>query len=76
MTELIAWRAGVAGNRPLYTIMDNLTLEHIAADLPSNEEEFLAIPGLGPYRWQHYGKDILRLASMAKDTDELDDSDD
>ena len=40
-------------------MFNDRTLDALAAHRPGTEEEFLAIPGLGPAKWQRFGTRLL-----------------
>ncbi|XBV87174.1 DNA helicase RecQ [Deinococcus sonorensis KR-87] len=63
VSALKAWRTATAQEtgRPSFTVMNNATLEAIAARRPRTEADLLAVPGMGPGRAEHYGEALLRL---------------
>lgn len=66
LTALQAWRREQAGTKPAYTVFTNRTLFAIAAAPPSNEADFLAIPGLGPNRWERFGPALIEAVDQAQ----------
>lgn len=59
------WRSETArgANVPAYVVCTNKTIEAIAALEPSDENELLAVPGIGPSRLENYGDDILAIVA-------------
>ena len=58
---LRTWRNELAeewGTAP-FVIFNNKTLERIAEQLPTQKSEFLAVPGLGPKKWESFGEELL-----------------
>jgi len=45
--------------KPPYTFFSNETLELLASAPPTSREEFLAVKGLGPKRWDAFGPRLL-----------------
>ena len=65
--RLRAFRAAMSGGKPVYTVFSNETLACIATTPPADRDEFLAIKGLGPKRWDTFGPQLLEiLAATAK----------
>ncbi|MEE8523994.1 MAG: RecQ family ATP-dependent DNA helicase, partial [Thermoanaerobaculia bacterium] len=62
---LKAWRLGEARRRriPAFRIMPNRTLQAIAEALPRDEEELLAVHGMGPTLVNKYGGKLLAIVS-------------
>lgn len=67
LSKLKSWRREVAAARhvPAYVVMNDATLEAIAAARPSSPGELLEIPGIGPRKAEMYGNDLLRLVTSA-----------
>jgi ribonuclease D len=42
-------------------ILPNATLWALAQEMPANTKELTEIPGIGPWRQQHYGPDLIAL---------------
>ena len=61
--RLRAWRMTVskAAHVPPYTVMNNQTLDAIAAALPASLIELEDVPGMGPARVAKYGNALLNL---------------
>ena len=61
MAALRAFRLSEAQRRsvPNYVVFTDRTMRAIAAALPRNESEFVAVSGLGPGRWASYGSRLL-----------------
>ena len=55
-----------AENVPAYVIFSNKTLEALARYRPSNIDEFLAVPGVGPVKAQRYGRAFLDALALHK----------
>jgi ATP-dependent DNA helicase RecQ len=53
-------RAGADGV-PAYVVLTNACLEEVCRRLPSDEDELLDVPGMGPARMERYGRDLLEL---------------
>jgi ATP-dependent DNA helicase RecQ len=68
--KLRAWRAVRARAQvaPAYVVFPDRTLVEIAARMPSNDAELLAISGVGPAKLALYGPDLLRLLAELRDT--------
>jgi len=80
--QIKQWRAIKAQeeNVELYLVMQNKTIEAIAETLPKNEEEFIAIKGLGEKKFLKYGADILSIvkedsAPVREETESVDPQD-
>ncbi|MFN3197481.1 MAG: RecQ family ATP-dependent DNA helicase [Bradymonadia bacterium] len=63
---LRAFRKEEAANAdaPPYTIFSNKTMMQIAARSPLDEASFLAVPGLGPTRWERYGERLIKVVEQ------------
>lgn len=61
--RLKAWRKRIAEERGVYpdVILPNATLARLAHEPPANLDELLSVPGIGPWRQQAYGPDLLKL---------------
>jgi DNA helicase-2/ATP-dependent DNA helicase PcrA len=66
LAALKAWRttAAKAANVPAYVIFHDTTLAAVAAAMPRNEDELLALPGLGPVKASRYGEEILAVVAQ------------
>lgn len=56
---LRAWRAAAADGKPAYTVFGNNTLYALAVSPPTDQAEFLAVPGLGKAKWTRFGEELL-----------------
>lgn len=63
--RLKTWRNNLAKqkNVPAYVILSNKSLQYIAAELPSNEQQLLEINGIGQKKLDSFGEEILALVS-------------
>ena len=63
VTRLRQWRSAVASslNVPGFRVMTNATLEEVAVRLPTDMDELMTIPGIGPSTVDKYGADLLAL---------------
>lgn len=61
--KLRTWRAQMANKQklPAYIILHDKSLKHIAATTPQNEQELLAIDGIGQQKLDKYGSEILDI---------------
>lgn len=57
------WRRDTARDigMPPYIVFNDKTLEALATDLPRDDQELLAISGIGPTKLENYGDDILAI---------------
>jgi ATP-dependent DNA helicase RecQ len=55
-----------AENVPLHIIFSNKTLEALARYRPTNIDEFLAVPGVGPVKAQRYARAFLDALAVYK----------
>ena len=64
---LKAWRLAEAKRRriPAFRVMSNRTLGEIAASRPADEEELLAVYGIGPTIVKKYSKRLLGIVAAA-----------
>lgn len=51
----------IRDNCPTYMVMPNATLKLMAKNKPETREEMLKISGIGEKRFEHYGKDFIKL---------------
>ena len=51
---------------PAYVIFGDKTLKELANKLPTNQEEFLEINGVGKVKYEKYGEDFLALCEDLK----------
>ena len=68
-SALGAWRKKEAAKQgvPVFRVLRNQTLEWLAESRPSNEEELLVAPGIGPSSAKKYGSKILNVIRSASD---------
>jgi ATP-dependent DNA helicase RecQ len=68
--KLRAWRTARCREQvvPAYVVLPDRSLVDIAARMPRNETELLAIPGVGPAKLTLYGQDLLRLVAEMRDS--------
>ena len=62
-----SWRRerAQADGVPAYVVLTNATLEAVCRSLPADEDELLAVPGMGPARVERYARELLELVSAA-----------
>ena len=58
------WRLEAAGDKPAFHVASNRTLAALVTAKPQDEEELLAVSGVGPSFREKYGSDVLRLISQ------------
>ncbi len=51
---------------PAYVVCHNSTLQAIASALPDTEAALLAVPGIGPKRFEEYGDEILAVLDQTR----------
>jgi ATP-dependent DNA helicase RecQ len=54
-----------AAKVPPYVVFHDATLRELCRTLPQTEQEFLAMKGGGPVRWQRYGAQVVALTRAA-----------
>lgn len=61
--QLRTWRNDTAKreNKAAYMVFSNATLMAIAEMNPTNENELLSVPGVGPMKIENYGDDVLAI---------------
>jgi ATP-dependent exoDNAse (exonuclease V) alpha subunit len=66
--ELRSWRAeqAQAASVPSYVVFNDETLQYIASIAPQNEDELLAVKGVGPKKVESYGKAVLKMTKRYK----------
>ncbi len=64
------WRLEEARKKrwPAYTVLQNRALIAVAATRPANDEQLLAIPGVGPMTVKRYGGALLRIVAAAEES--------
>jgi hypothetical protein len=65
--QLQAWRNARAAEQevPPYIAMPNHLMNAIAAQRPRSLEELAALPGMGPFRMEQYGEQLLLMVEGA-----------
>src|SRR5205823_15041021 len=53
---------------PAYIIFNDATMLGLAASLPTNRREFLAVKGTGDARWERFGAKITQICVLARAT--------
>jgi DNA helicase-2/ATP-dependent DNA helicase PcrA len=63
---LVRWRRDLARAAavPPYVILDNKTLQGVAAARPRSSDALLALPGIGPVKLERYGADLLEVVDQ------------
>jgi ATP-dependent DNA helicase RecQ len=66
--ELKRFRKNLAADLgvPPFIIFNDATLYGLAAALPVNQAEFLAVKGTGPSRWERFGAQVTQLCTLAR----------
>ncbi len=66
--ELKKWRRELSQDLgvPPFIIFNDATLYALAAALPVNKEEFMAVKGTGESRWERFGPKITQVCIMAR----------
>jgi DNA helicase-2/ATP-dependent DNA helicase PcrA len=64
--QLRAWRSERAGGKPAFVVFDDKTLWLVAALLPTQEAELLAISGIGPVKLENYGDELIAMAESLR----------
>jgi ATP-dependent DNA helicase RecQ len=66
--ELKRWRRELSQDLgvPPFIIFNDATLYALAAALPTTQEEFLAVKGTGPSRWERFGPRITQICLTAR----------
>lgn len=69
LQQLKDWRSRKANLEGIerYIILHNKAIEEIAEVLPTNEEEFRAIKGLGGKKFEKYGQEILSIIKQCSE---------
>ncbi|MEX0668418.1 MAG: HRDC domain-containing protein [Candidatus Saccharimonadales bacterium] len=57
------WRSQTASEHqlPAYMVFDDKTLVALSAEQPKNNQELLAVPGVGEKKLEQYGQDIITI---------------
>jgi DNA helicase-2/ATP-dependent DNA helicase PcrA len=63
LERLKNWRKAEASRRsvPAYIVFSDATLENIATELPTTEQELLAIPGVGARKLEEFADSVIAL---------------
>ncbi len=66
--QLRRWRKELAQDLgvPAYVIFNDKTLYALAAALPVNRAEFLAVKGTGETRWERFGPKVVEICTLAR----------
>jgi len=67
--RLKSWRADTskAAGMPAYVVFNDATLYDLARLRPIDDDELLAVPGIGPVKVEKYGAEILTIIEAALD---------
>jgi DNA helicase-2/ATP-dependent DNA helicase PcrA len=67
--QLKSWRTATAkaAGVPAYVVCNDATLYDLARLRPVDDDELLAVPGIGPVKVEKYGADILAIIEAALD---------
>ncbi|MBL8956807.1 MAG: ATP-dependent DNA helicase RecQ [Myxococcaceae bacterium] len=65
---LRTWRSQLSASLQMkpYLIFNDATLKNLAAALPTNRDEFLAVRGTGETRWERFGPKVTQVSMMAR----------
>jgi DNA helicase-2/ATP-dependent DNA helicase PcrA len=65
--RLKTWRTATAqaAGVPAYVVCNDATLYDLARLRPIDDDELLAVPGIGPVKIEKYGADILAIIESA-----------
>ena len=68
VAALREFRGAEAARRavPPHIVFNDSTMRALAVERPRTEEQFLAVSGLGPRRWQQFGERVLVLLQLAE----------
>ncbi|MBI3184614.1 MAG: ATP-dependent DNA helicase RecQ [Myxococcales bacterium] len=66
--QLRVWRRELAQDLgiPAYLIFNDETLYALAAALPLDMRQFLAVKGTGPSRWERFGAKVVEISTLAR----------
>ena len=72
LEQLKAWRKDLAREKgvPAYVICTDATLIAVAEQLPINDEQLLAIPGIGPAKVEQFGDRLRQIVEAGYPFDE------
>lgn len=59
--RLRTWRSEAAEGKPAFIVFTDATLVEIARTRPTKQAELMALPGVGPSKWERYGEAVLNL---------------
>jgi ATP-dependent DNA helicase RecQ len=63
LDALVAWRRETAGDKPAYTVANNVTLELIAHHRPASPAELGALKGVGPAFLERHADRVLAIVA-------------
>jgi DNA helicase-2/ATP-dependent DNA helicase PcrA len=58
---LRTWRSEAADGKPAFIVFTDATLVEIARTRPAKQADLMALPGVGPSKWERYGEAVLNL---------------
>ncbi len=69
---LVDWRrdAARAAGVPAYVIFDNKSLRAVATARPADDDQLLAVPGIGPVKLERYGPQVLEIVGRHHPADD------
>jgi len=69
--KLKSWRAEISKSAgvPAYVVFNDATLYDLASLRPIDDDEMLAVPGIGPVKVEKYGEAILAIIEASLDND-------
>ncbi|MDP4210892.1 MAG: DNA helicase RecQ [Bacteroidota bacterium] len=56
-------------NIPAYTVFNDATLRAMASEKPETDDDFLAIPGVGTAKLEHYGEEFMKIIAAHSSND-------
>ena len=57
--RLRTWRSEAAEGKPAFIVFTDATLVEIARTRPAGQADLMALPGVGPSKWERYGEAVL-----------------
>ncbi len=69
---LVDWRrdAARAAGVPAFVIFDNKSLRAVASARPADDDQLLAVPGVGPVKLERYGPQVLEIVGRHHPADD------
>ena len=64
LAALKVWRKEAAEGAPAFVVFTDATLVAIAEAMPTDEDELLDVPGVGPTKLERYGEAVLDLLEV------------